>query len=87
MPDAIERAGTTETEAVIEALENTNLETALHKNFAYTSNHDILVKPDEVLVILFQWQANGTRVPVYPREVKEELGITYTYPDWPGPWD
>jgi len=35
----------------------------------------------------FQWKPDGTRVPVYPRELKEEAGATYTYPPWEGPWD
>ena len=35
---------------------------------------------------LFQWQ-DGVQVPVYPIEIMEEAGATYTFPDWPGPWD
>ena len=41
---------------------------------------------DHMLTILFQWQ-DGVQVPVYPKEIMEEVGATYTYPDWPGPWD
>ena len=37
--------------------------------------------------LFFQWQTNGTRVPVYPRELMEGAGVTYTFPDWSGPWD
>jgi branched-chain amino acid transport system substrate-binding protein len=42
LPDAIERAGTTETEAVIEALETTSIETSQAPNFVYTSTNYIL---------------------------------------------
>jgi len=34
----------------------------------------------------FQWQ-DGVLVPVYPIELMEEVDATYTFPDWPGPWD
>jgi hypothetical protein len=34
----------------------------------------------------FQWQ-DGVLVPVYPIWLMEEAGATYTFPDWPGPWD
>ena len=37
--------------------------------------------------IVFQWQEDGIRVPVYPRYIMEEAGATYIFPDWPGPWD
>ncbi|MCJ7613546.1 ABC transporter substrate-binding protein, partial [Candidatus Bathyarchaeota archaeon] len=40
LPDAISRAGTIETEAVISALEETDVETVLARHFVYTSTHD-----------------------------------------------
>ena len=94
LPDAIRRAGTTETDAVISALEETNVETSLARHFVYTSTHDIMIgeagpnKPSEdyLLVCLFQWQ-DGDQVPVYPKEIMEEVEATYTFPDWSGPWD
>ena len=93
LPDAIERAGTTETEAVIEALEETSVETTATKNFVFTSNHDVMVgenlndpDADFMLVMVFQWQ-NGEMVPIYPEKLMDQAGATYTYPDWPGPWD
>jgi branched-chain amino acid transport system substrate-binding protein len=94
LPDAIKRAGTTETDAVIKALEETDVETSGARRFVFTSNHDIMIgaagpnRPGEdyVLVCMFQWQ-NGTQVPVYPKEILEEAGATYTYPPWSGPWD
>ena len=91
LPDALKRAGTTETEAVIKALETTSIETSLARRFVFTSSHDIMVgsnRPGEeyFLTCFFQWQ-NGEQVPVLPKEIMEEAGVTYTYPDWAGPWD
>jgi branched-chain amino acid transport system substrate-binding protein len=84
--EAIKRAGTTETEAVLEALEMTSVETSFFKTFTFTTNHDSMYSPDDDTII-FQWQEGGTRVPIYPPEAGQELGASYTYPDWPGPWD
>ena len=94
LPDAIERAGTIETEKVIEALEATNIETSLARHFVFTRSHDILIgdvgpnKADEgyFSVLIFQWQ-NGELIPVYPKKIMEETGATYTYPPWLGPWE
>ena len=96
LPDAIKRAGSTETEAVIRALEKTNVETTTARRFVFTSSHDVMIgalarnRPtgeDYMLVCLFQWQ-NGTQVPVYPKEVMNAAGATYKYPSWAGPpWD
>jgi len=87
LPDAIKRAGTIETDAVIEALEETDIETTDSPRFMFTSSHDLMFGPGYTRVIFFQWQANETRVPVYPKEIMEEASATYTYPSWPGPWD
>lgn len=94
LPDAIERAGTIGYEALIKALEGTDIETSSARNFVYTSTHDIMVgaagpnRPGEsyLLVCLFQWQ-DEVQVPVYPIEILEEAGVTYQYPPWSGPWD
>jgi branched-chain amino acid transport system substrate-binding protein len=92
LPDAIERAGTLETEAVIEALEKTSIETSTVENFVFTKSHCALTgenpnNPDASyrLSLLFQWQ-NGNLVPVYPQRIMEEAGATYKFPPWPGPW-
>jgi len=85
--DAIERAGTTETEAIIAALEETDIETVAKQRARFTSNHDILFTEEDMKGMMFQWQANGTRVPVHPKEIMDKAGVTYTYPEWPGPWD
>ena len=95
LPDAIERAGTLNADDVIEALEKTHIETSLTRSFVFTSNHDVMYKegmlsdPDEAGFIsaLFQWQDNQTLVPIYPRQLMEDAGATYIYPDWSGPWD
>jgi len=94
LPDAIERAGTIETETVIKALEETDVETSLARHFVYTSNHDVMIgeagpnKPSEdyLLVCLFQWQ-DGEQVPVYPKEIMDEAGESFIFPPWSGPWD
>jgi branched-chain amino acid transport system substrate-binding protein len=89
IPDAIERAGTIETEAVIGALEETDVETSFETNFRFTSSHDHYFSSESTTAItmMFQWQENGTKAIVYPKEIMEETGATYTFPDWPGPWD
>ena len=94
LPDAIRRAGTVETEAVIRALEGTDVETSLTRRFVFTGSHDILMVEEEPGVFsedyffaaCFQWQ-NGVMVPVYPQQIMEEAGATYQYPPWRGPWD
>ena len=45
-----------------------------------------ILTEDYFLVAMFQWQ-NGEQVPVCPKELREEAGTNYTFPDWPGPWD
>jgi len=93
LADAIKRAGTIETEAVIKALEETSVETSNAKKFTFTESHAVMVgsdpndpEADYMLDMLFQWQ-NGELVPVYPKAIMEEAGATYTFPDWSGPWD
>ena len=87
LPDALKRAGTLETEAVIKALEEVDLETTTAPRFVFTSSHDIMYGPGYDEQYFYQYQENGTRIPVYPRELKEKTGATYMFPDWPGPWD
>ena len=93
LPNAIERAGTVETDAVVEALEQAKIETASYRHFAFSSSHGVMSgeNPNDpeagyTKYLLFQWQ-NGTMVPIYPDWVREEAGTTLTFPDWPGPWD
>lgn len=91
--DALNKAGTTETDEVIEALEETSIETSLARNFVFTESHDVMYgegtndpEDDNIIATLFQWQ-NRELVPIYPKKIMEEAGATYTYPDWLGPWD
>ena len=93
LPDAIRRAETLEVNAVIEALEQTSIETCLAENSCFTSSHDSVMgenpsdpDADYLLVILFQW-IDGKQVPVYPKRIMEGAEVTYTFPDWSGPWD
>ena len=93
LPDAIRRAETTETEAVIRTLETTNVETSSARHWMFTSSHDVMVGSgapnnpveDYMVMCVFQWQ-NRTLVPVYPKVIKDEAGATYQYPRWSGPW-
>ena len=93
LSDAIKRAGSTDADLVIEALEKTEIETSMVRNFVFTESHDVMVgknpndpNEDYLLLLMFQWQ-DGERVPVYPRRIMEEAGASYTFPDWSGPWD
>ena len=94
LPDAIKRAGTTETQAVIKALEKTDVETSMMRHFVFTSSHDVMIgltgpnviSLDYFPAFMFQWQANSTQVPVYPKQVMEDAGATYKFPPWQGSW-
>jgi branched-chain amino acid transport system substrate-binding protein len=93
LADAVERAGTIETEEVIKALEETSVETANARNFVFSPSHGIMMgenpndpDADFPISITFQWQ-DGKLVPVDPIKIMEEAGATYTFPDWSGPWD
>jgi branched-chain amino acid transport system substrate-binding protein len=94
LSDAIKRAGTTETDAVIRALEKTDVETTSARHFVFSSSHDVMVglespnTPSENYFVMcyFQWQ-NGTQVPMYPEAIMKEAGATYKFPSWAGPWD
>ena len=93
LPDAIKRAGTIETDAVIKALEETSIETSLAKNFVFAAEHAVMVGEDPndpdadyFIITYFQWQ-DGEMVPVYPKKLLKKAGATFKLPDWPGPWD
>jgi len=93
LKDAIERTGTTDTDAVIEALEETSVETSNARDFGFTESHALMMGKDAndpdadySIVLGFQWQ-DGVQVPVDPRKIMEEAGASLTFPDWSGPWD
>ena len=93
LSDAVKRAGTMETDAVIKALEKTSVETTLARRFSFTSDHDMLVEEagmtslvdSSMLYIVMQWQ-NGTQVPVFPEALRIEADGTIKLPPWQGPW-
>jgi branched-chain amino acid transport system substrate-binding protein len=93
LADAITRAATTETDAVIKALETINIDTVLTNDFRFTSNHDIYVEATgmmnlsktTLLYIVVQWQ-NGVQVPIFPESLRVATGTTFKYPPWQGPW-
>ena len=95
LPAAIERAGTLGNEEMIKPLEESHIETSLTRSFRFTPNHDVyyregmLSDPDEdgFISALFQWQDEQTLVPIYPKQLMEEAGSSYIFPDWSGPWD
>jgi ABC-type branched-subunit amino acid transport system substrate-binding protein len=99
LPDAIRRADTTETDAVIKTLETTHVQTSMAASYAFTSSHDPLITfldPTaqsrtglEHLIggSTFQWQAGGTLAAIGPRALRLESGSTYIFPSWSGPWD
>jgi ABC-type branched-subunit amino acid transport system substrate-binding protein len=94
LPDAIKRAGTTETDAVIKALETVDVETSMARHFVYTKSHDIMqstakaASPPEdfQLMGILQWQTNKTLVPITPETIMREAGAAFQYPTWKGPW-
>lgn len=91
--EAIAKAGTTDTDAAIKALETTNMDTVLSNDFKFTSNHDIYVDASgmtnmsktTMLYIVVQWQ-NGVQVPIFPDSLRKSAGATLNYPPWQGPW-
>jgi branched-chain amino acid transport system substrate-binding protein len=90
LPDAIERAGTIEADAVIEALEGISIETSSARKFVFTPSHDIMFGENWMdgsyqSIIGFQWQENKL-VPVFPKKIMEEAGASFMFPDWSGPW-
>ena len=93
LADAVTRAGTTDTDAVIRTLETIDVDTILSNDFRFTSNHDIYVGESgmtnlaetTMLYIVVQWQ-NGVQVPILPDSLREAAGATLEYPPWLGPW-
>ena len=93
LADAIRRAGTIETEAVIKALEKTSVETSNARNYVFASSHCTMMgenpndpESDLPYVMILQWQ-NGQQAPIYPKKIMEEAGATYVFPPWDGPWN
>jgi branched-chain amino acid transport system substrate-binding protein len=95
LSEALKKAGTSETEDVIKALEEIEVETTQARKFAFTSSHDVLKleefrgTPENYGHIggIFQWQEDGSRVPIFPKWLMDEANATITFPPWAGPWD
>jgi branched-chain amino acid transport system substrate-binding protein len=95
LPDAITRAGTTDTDAVIKALETIDVETSMARHFVYTKSHDIMQSTegsasppeDYQLMGIMQWQANKLLVPIAPEAIMRDAGASFQYPTWKGPWN
>jgi len=93
LADAINRAKTTDTDAVIKALETVRIDTVLANDFGFTSNHDIYVDASRLanlsnttlLYSVIQWQ-NGVQVPIFPESLRKAAGANLQYPPWQGPW-
>jgi branched-chain amino acid transport system substrate-binding protein len=76
--DAVERAGTTETDAVIEALEETD-HTGVIGRLVFNEEHDIRTGPGYANMVFLQWQEGGERVIVSPQSLRNG---DLVYPDW-----
>jgi branched-chain amino acid transport system substrate-binding protein len=87
--DALQRAQTTETEAVIKALEQSDITNSIEKDFKFTANHDHYFGAfsETATNMMFQWQTGGAKAIVYPKAIMDETGATYSYPAWNGPWN
>ncbi len=93
LADSITRAGRTDTEAVIKALETIEIDTVLVNDFRFTSNHDIYIastgmtnlSESTTLYLVIQWQ-NGAQVPIFPDSLRIAADATLKYPPWQGPW-
>jgi branched-chain amino acid transport system substrate-binding protein len=71
--DAIERAGSLDPDAIVEALKKTDMQGAIGR-IKFNENHQVIygVDPKETAIgAAFQWQAPGVRVPVFPEVAAE----------------
>jgi branched-chain amino acid transport system substrate-binding protein len=67
--DAVKRAGSTETEAVIKELEKTDYVGPAGR-VQFDPNHDVKDGPGFVNTLFVQWQASGERAVVWPKELE-----------------
>lgn len=71
--NAIERAGSLDPDAIVKALEQTDMEGVIGR-IRFNKDHQLIygTDPKEAAVgVAFQWKAAGVRVPVYPSAVAE----------------
>jgi len=74
LAQAIERAGTLDPDALVNALEQTNYKGAIGRVVFGKEDHQVIygTDPNDAAVTLFiQWQQPGRRVPVWPPEIAE----------------
>jgi branched-chain amino acid transport system substrate-binding protein len=77
LKDAAERAKTFETEALIKALEATDYKGAAPVKF--TKDHDLVYGGQYAKFVFFQFQEDGTRAAIYP---KEFATAEFKMPSW-----
>ncbi|MCL2337888.1 MAG: ABC transporter substrate-binding protein [Firmicutes bacterium] len=73
LADAIERAGSLDPDAIVAAIEKTDMN-GVTGRIKFTADHQVIygVDPKETAIgAAFQWQAPGVRVPVFPEVAKE----------------
>jgi branched-chain amino acid transport system substrate-binding protein len=78
--DAVKRAGGTDTDAVIKALETTDY-IGPRGRVQFDESHDLKDGPGFVNLLFVQWQSNGERVVVWPKELVNGKMIV---PPWLG---
>jgi branched-chain amino acid transport system substrate-binding protein len=66
--EAVKRAGSTETDAVVKELEKTDFVGPAGR-VQFDATHDVKDGPGFVNLLFVQWQANGERVVVWPKEL------------------
>ena len=67
--EAIERAGSTDPDAFVEAMESTDY-TGVAGRWVFDEKHDPKFGPDYRVMGMTQWQEDGTREVVWPEDVK-----------------
>jgi branched-chain amino acid transport system substrate-binding protein len=65
--EAVKRAGTTETQAIVKALEQTDY-VSTSGRIVFTNTHDVRYGPGYVRWLHVQWQKDGNRVIVWPKD-------------------
>jgi branched-chain amino acid transport system substrate-binding protein len=65
--EAVKRAGTTETNALVKALEKTDY-VSTSGRIVFTESHDVRYGPGYVRWLHVQWQKDGNRVIVWPKD-------------------
>ncbi|MCC7547232.1 MAG: ABC transporter substrate-binding protein [Burkholderiales bacterium] len=67
--DAVRRAGTVEADALVEALKSTD-HVGVTGRIQFDEGHDVKAGPGLANLLFWQWQDNGERVVLWPRELR-----------------